>query len=96
MKTDILSGHRAGLIDEQQFYTFLEVLMGEVREAQLTEQEYELSGIVATYEALLDYYGMGANDPERERVYRQLIGQALQISDQCAIAQHSPGSCRAC
>ena len=88
MKTDILSGHRAGLIDEQQFYTFLEVLMGEVREAQLTEQEYELSGIVATYEALLDYYGMGANDPERERVYRQLIGQALQISDQCAIAQH--------
>ena len=90
MKTDIFSGHRAGLIDELQFYTFLEVLMGEVREAQLTELEYELSGIVATYEALLDYYGMGANDPERDRVYRQLVGRALQISDQCAIALHGP------
>lgn len=90
MKTDIHSGHRVELIDRLQFYTFLEELMDEVREAQLTELEYELSSIMATYGALLDYYGMGANDPERDRVYRQLVGRALQISDQCAIVLHGP------
>ena len=88
VKTDILSGHRAELIEKQQFYTFLEELMGEVREGQLTELEYELSGIVATYDALLDYYGQGGNDPERDRVYRQLVGHALLIGDRCTIARH--------
>ena len=88
MKTDILSNGRAYLIDQQQFYPFLETLQKEVREAQLTELEYELSGIVHTYEALLDYYEQGIADPERHRVYRQLVGQALQISDRCTIALH--------
>ena len=58
------------LVNQQQFYSFLEQLQADVREAQLTELEYELSGIVNTYEALLDYFGQGANDPERNRVYR--------------------------
>ena len=88
MKTDILSDHRAYLIEQQQLYPFLETLMKEVREAQLTELEYELSGILHTYEALLDYYEQGIADPERHRVYRQLVGHALQISDRCAIALH--------
>ena len=88
MKTDVLSDHRAYLIEQQQLYPFLETLMKEVREAQLTELEYELSGILHTYEALLDYYEQGIADPERHRVYRQLVGHALQISDRCAIALH--------
>ena len=88
MKTDMLSGRRAELVKQQQFYTFLEELMADVREGQLAELEYELSGIVSTYEALLDYYGQGASDPERDRVYHQLVGRALLIGDQCSIALH--------
>lgn len=88
MNIDRLSGSRYGLIDELQFYNYLEDLMSEVREAQFTELEYELSGIMTTYEALLDYYMQGANDPERERVYRQLVGQALLINDCCVIAKY--------
>ena len=76
------------LIKKRQFYTFLEQLQAELREAQLTELEYERSGIVATYDALIDYFSQGADDPERERVYRQLVGQALLISDRCAITLH--------
>ena len=76
------------LIKKRQFYTFLEQLQAELKEAQLTELEYELSGIVSTYDALIDYFAQGAEDPERERVYRQLVGRALQISDRCAIALH--------
>ena len=88
MKIDLLSGHKATLITQQQFYTFLEMLMHEVHEGGLMELEYELSNIMSTYEALLDYYEQGANDPERDRVYCQLVGHALQISDQCTIALH--------
>ena len=76
------------LIKKRQFYTFLEQLQAELKEVQLTELEYELSGIVSTYDALIDYFAQGAEDPERERVYRQLVGRALQISDRCAIALH--------
>ena len=86
MKTDILSNHRADLVDRQQFFLFLEKLQAEVREAQLPELEYELSGIVTTYNALLDYYIQGADDPERNRVYRRLVGRALLLSDRCAIS----------
>ena len=88
MKTNRLSGQRVSLIEKHQFYTFLEQLQAELKEAQLTELEYELSGIVATYDALIDYFSQGADDPERERVYRQLVGHALQISDRCAITLH--------
>ena len=88
MKIDILSKHRVGLVHQQQFYSFLELLQADVREEQLTELEYELSGIVNTYEALLDYFGQGADDPERDRVYRQLVGHALLIGDRCTIARH--------
>lgn len=76
------------LIKKRQFYTFLEQLQTELREVQLTELEYELSGIVSTYDALIDYFAQGVEDPERERVYHQLVGRALQISDRCAIALH--------
>lgn len=62
--------------------------MQEVREAQLTELEYELSGVVNTYEALLDYYMQGAVDPDRDRVYQQLVGHALLIGDRFAIARY--------
>ena len=76
------------LIKKRQFYTFLKQLQAELKEVQLTDLEYELSGIVSTYDALIDYFAQGAEDPERERVYRQLVGRALQISDRCAIALH--------
>ena len=88
MKTDILSNHRADLVDRQQFFLFLEKLQAEVREAQLPELEYELSGIVTTYNALLDYYIQGADDPERNRVYHRLVGRALLLSDRCAISRY--------
>ena len=88
MKTDIISGQRAALIEKQQFYSFMEQLQADLKEARLSELEYELSGIMATYDALIDYFGQGADDPERDRVYRQLVGRALLISDRCAIAQH--------
>lgn len=88
MKADILSGHRALLIEERQFYTFLEKLQSELKEAQLPELEYELSGIINTYDALIDFYGQGIADPERDRVYRQLVGRALLLSDYCAITAH--------
>ena len=88
MKTNRLSGQRVDLIGKHQFYTFLEQLQAELKEAQLTELEYELSGIVATYDALIDYFAQGVEDPERERVFHQLVGRALQISDRCAIALH--------
>ena len=88
MKADILSGHRALLVEERQFYTFLEKLQAELKEAQLSELEYELSGIMSTYDALIDFYGQGIADPERDRVYRQLVGRALLLSDCCAIAAH--------
>ena len=88
MNIDRLSGPRIGHIERRQFYLFLEHLAKEIREAELTELEYELSGIISTYDALIDYFSQGADDPERERVYQQLVGHALQINDRCAIALH--------
>ena len=84
----MMSGRRAALIENQQFYSFLEQLQAELKEARLSALEYELSGIMATYDALIDYFGQGADDPERDRVYRQLVGRALLLSDRCAIALH--------
>lgn len=83
---DRLSGHRIDLIEKKQFYPFLECLAREIHAAGLTELEYELSGIVATYDALIDYFRQGIADPERGRVYGQLVGHALQLSDRCALA----------
>ena len=88
MNIDRLSGLRIGFIEERHFYHFLENLVKEIREAELTELEYELSGIISTYDALIDYFKQGIADPERERVYRQLVGRALQLNDRCVIALH--------
>ena len=51
----MMSGRRAALIENQQFYSFLEQLQDELKEARLSALEYELSGIMATYDALIDY-----------------------------------------
>lgn len=83
---DHLSGQRTGYIERRQFYLFLEHLAKEIRESGLAELEYELGGIVATYDALIDYFKQGATDPERDRVYKHLVGHALQLSDCCALA----------
>ena len=88
MKIDQLSGQRADLLEKNQFYIFLEHLAKEIREAELTELEYELERIVSTYDALIDYFKLGVSDPERDRVYQQLVGRALLLSDRCAIAAH--------
>ena len=88
MKIDRLSGQRIGHIERKQFYLFLEDLAKEIREAELPELEYELSGIVTTYDALIDYFCQGAHDAERARVYQQLVGHALQLSDRSTIAVH--------
>ena len=85
---DRLSGHRVGHIERKQFYLFLESLRQEIREAKLAELEYELSGIVATYDALIDYFSQGVQDAGRERVYRQLVGRALLLNDRSALAVH--------
>lgn len=88
MNIDRLSGQRIGHIERNQFYLFLEQLAKEIREAGLTELEYELGGITTTYDALIDYFKQGIQDPERDRVYQQLVGHALQLSDRCALAVH--------
>lgn len=88
MKTNRLSGHRIDLIKKRQFYLFIEQLTAELRKAGLTELEYELSNITHTYDALIDYFKQGVTDPERDRVYQQLVGRALQLSDLSAIATH--------
>ena len=62
MNIDRLSGQRIGHIERKQFYLFLEDLAKEIREAELTELEYELSGIVTTYDALIDYFYQGIQD----------------------------------
>lgn len=89
VNTNRLSGHRIELIKKRQFYLFLEHLTEEIRKAELTEFEYELSNITHTYDALIDYFKQGITDPERNRVYQQLVGRALQLSDQAAISAHS-------
>ncbi len=89
MKINILSGRWTEHIEKRQFYLFLEILLDAVRKAELSELEYELSGIIATYDALLDYFNQGAEDTERDRVYRQLVGHALMIADRCTIATHA-------
>ncbi len=89
MKINSLSGRWTELIEKRQFYLFLDTLLEAVRKAKLTELEYELSGIIATYDALLDYFNQGAEDAERDRVYRQLVGHALLIADRCTIATHA-------
>ena len=83
-----MSGHRIDLIERKQFYHFLDSLAVEIREAQLTELEYELGSIAGTYDALIDYFKQGVDDPERDRVYRQLVGRALQLGDRLTIAVH--------
>lgn len=83
-----LSGHRIDHIKKNHFYHFLEDLAKEIREAGLTELEYDLSGIATTYDALIDYFKQGVADPERDRVYLQLVGHALQLSDRCTLAVH--------
>ena len=87
MKLDRLTETRRALIERHQFYPFLEQLQAELRETHLSELEYELSSIINTYDALLDYFCQGADDPERLRVYRQLVGQALLIGDHATLAQ---------
>ena len=86
MNTDRLSSQRIGYIEKKQFYLFLENLAKEIREGQLTELEYELGSITAMYDALIDYFRQGIADPERERVYKQLVEHALQLSDRSALA----------
>lgn len=86
MNIDRLSSQRIGYIRKKQFYLFLEDLAKEIRESQLTELEYELSNIIATYDTLIDYFKQGVTDPERDHVYQQLVGRALQLSDRCIIA----------
>ena len=86
MNIDRLSGQRIGHIERRHFYLFLEHLAKEIREAELTELEYEISGIISTYDALIDYFKQGVSDPERERVYQQLVCRALQLNDLCVIA----------
>ena len=88
MKIDSHSGHRIDLIEKKQFTSFLEQLAKEIREAQLSELEYELSGIISTYDALIDYFMQGVSDPERDRVYQQLVGHALQLNDRYVLAVH--------
>ena len=88
MNIDRLSGQRISYIQKRQFYLFLEHLAKEIRENQFTELEYELSGIINTYDALIDYFRQGIDDPERSRVYQQLVGRALQLSDRCILAIH--------
>ena len=88
MNINHLSGHRIDLIKKRQFYLFIENLTAEIQEAGLFELEYELSNISQTYDALIDYFKQGVIDPERDRVYQQLVSRALQLSDQCAIAVH--------
>lgn len=88
MKLERLTESRRALIKRHQFYPFLEQLQTELRETHLSELEYELSSIINTYDALLDYFCQGANDPERSRVYRQLVGQALLIGDRSSLALH--------
>ncbi len=88
MKIDRLSGHRIDLIRRRQFYLFLEQLAKESREVGLAELEYELEGIITTYDALIDFFTQDIRDLERERVYKQLVGHALQLSDRIALAAH--------
>ena len=88
MKIDRLAGNQMRYLREGQFYHFLEQLTAAVREQELSELEYELSGIITTYDALIDYFNQGADDPERDRVYQQLVGHALQIADRCTIATY--------
>ena len=89
MNIDRLSGHRIDLIEKRQFFLFLEQLAKEISEAQLTELEYELFGIINTYDALIEYFKQGIADPERDRVYQQLVGRALQLNDLGVLATHS-------
>lgn len=89
MNIDRLSGQRIGLIEKKQFYLFVAQLAKEIREAQLTELEYELDSITNTYDALIDYFRQGIADPQRDHVYRQLAGRALQLSDRSTIALHA-------
>ena len=89
MKINSLLGDQLVFIRKGQFYHFLEQLAAAIKEEELSELEYELSGIIATYDSLIDYFNQGANDPERDRVYQQLVGHALQIADRCAIATNS-------
>ena len=88
MKIDLLTGNLIECIKRGQFYHFLEQLKTTISEQGLSELEYELSGIIATYDAMIDYFTQGADDPERNRVYQQLVGHALQIADRCAIATY--------
>lgn len=87
MKLDKLTEPRRVLIKRHQFYPYLEQLQTDLRKAHLSELEYELSSIINTYEALLDYFSQGADDSERSRVYQQLVGQALLIGDRYTLAQ---------
>ena len=88
MKINRLSNYRIEFIEKNQFSLFLQDLAQEISQHQLTELEYELSNITSTYDALIDYYSQGANDPERDRVYQQLVGRALLLSDHVTIAIH--------
>ena len=88
MKINRLSNYRIEFIEKNQFSLFLQDLAQEISQHQLTELEYELSNITSTYDALIDYYSLGANDPERHRVYQQLVGRALLLSDHVTIAIH--------
>lgn len=88
MNIERLSGYRTHLIEKNQFYSFLEELANELREANLTELEYEINSITSTYNALIDYFRQGILDPERDRVYNQLVGRALQLNDYTTLAIH--------
>ena len=81
-----MSGQRIAHIEKNQFYLFLNDLTADIREAGLDELEYELGSIVTMYDALIDYFNQGVDDPERGRVYQQLIGRALLLGDRCALA----------
>ena len=88
MNIERLSGYRTHLIEKNQFYSFLEELANGLRETNLTELEYEVNGITSTYNALIDYFRQGISDPERDRVYHQLVGRALQLNDYATLALH--------
>ena len=88
MIIDRLSENRLLFLKRRQFYHFLEHLAKDISKSELAELEYELESITTTYDALIDYFNQGIADPERDRVYLQLAGRALQLSDRTALALH--------
>ena len=80
-------GDTLTLLKEHRMQEALDALRPLFADGAHQEHVGEYTDICITYRYMLDYFRQGSNDPQRERVFTQLAGRLLLLSDRMELEQ---------